>query len=178
MKIQKRDFPFAGSWGIYGLLFTFLLFLGACDYDFPSEDELPLITWEVEKVVYHKNYMELAIDVGWHFIEGRPDVIFSNRYYYDFDATHRVKLSDLVLIDGKPIGESYQISHEFMSDDGGGRISFASSTPLDPANAPQVAFDTETIFYNWSRRKPGLFQDPEHVCAKIKFITKTFDVRY
>jgi len=145
-------------------------------FDYPSEDELVLIEWNVTSVYAGKYGMNIHVS----YIDTsdlRKEE--SGFYYYDFDRTQPVKMSDLVLVDGKPISQSYPVKGEDMEPMGGG-ITFNISTPLDSSSLPSVSFDTNTIFYAESNgfHDLGYQHVDAYTWAKVRIVTESIEIIY
>ncbi len=154
-----------------------VLTLSCQQFDYPSEDELEIIEWNVTSVTsvgydlsVYVNYIDTT--------DLKKDS--SDEYFYDFDMTQPVKLSDLIFVDGKPLNQSYQIIEEHMYFDGGGEVSLTVSTPIDSNILPSISIDTSTIFY-WKSDEieevMGSDIDP-YIWAKVRFATESIEVTY
>ncbi len=101
------------------LVIAGVLTLSCQQFDYPSEDELELIEWNVTEAYTTSDHLGLVVTVHYtNTTDLKKDA--SDEYFYDFEMTQPVKLSDLVLVDGKPLNQSYQIDEEYMQSSGGG----------------------------------------------------------
>ena len=159
------------------LVLTGVLALSCQQFDYPNEDELELIEWNVTDA-YSGGY-GITIDVSYTDTTNLEKAK-SDRYFYDFDMTHLVRLSELVLVNGKPLYQSYKVDDEYLSSRGGGTISLTLPYPLDAKNLQSISFDTSTVFYAtsdeiWEVMGPNI---DSYVWAKVRFVTESIKVRY